>query len=144
PDPHLHVPLGDAPPREGAPRARRVEPRRPAAPRVHGQLPPQPEDPAPVHPPELRIKGEREARMVGWLEVVSPPPQRIEVPAGELESGQEPERAVRGEVARALGRAQAQGAGAVDRRDRYRESDRRERVAAGAADFEAAADANPT
>src|SRR5207247_7666558 len=105
---------------------------------------PQPEEPAPIHPPELRIEREGDARVVGRLEIVSAADTRIEVPPGELESRQQPEPAVSGEIARALRRAQAQGTGAVDRRDRHREADRRERIAGRAAHLEADPVAIPT
>src|SRR3989454_12350656 len=75
--------------------------------------------------------------MMRRLEVVSAADERIEVPTGELQARQEPQRAVRGEVAGALGRAQARGGGAVDRRDRPGEPDRRERIAGCAAQLDA-------
>src|SRR2546429_9270623 len=70
--------------------------------------------------------------------------QRIEVPPGELESRKTPDPAVSGEIAGALRRAQPQGTGAVARRDRHGEADRRERIAGRAAHLEADPVAIPT
>src|SRR5438034_8000653 len=70
-DPHLHVHLADGHAREDTQRARGIEACGPAAPRFHRQLAAQPEDSAPIHPPELRIERERDARVIGRLELVS-------------------------------------------------------------------------
>src|SRR5207245_11251934 len=70
--------------------------------------------------------------------------RRTEQQPGGLESRRQPEPAVSGEIAGALRRAQPQGTGAVARRDRHGEADRRERIAGRAAHLEADPVAIPT
>src|SRR5437588_4210894 len=101
-DADLDIQLPERPAGKRQRRAARAEPRHAPAPRLRRGLDPQREDPAPVHPPEPRIERERHARVVGRLEVVPAPHDRVEVPAGELQSGQQAHHAARREIAGAL------------------------------------------
>src|SRR5882762_2407060 len=65
----------------------RVSTAQPPGPRLERHLSSQGEDPAAIHAPELRVEADREAGVMGWLEVAAAD-HRIEVPPGERETRQ--------------------------------------------------------
>src|SRR6267378_568945 len=60
----------------------RVLAAQPPGPRLERHLASQGEDPAAIHAPELRVEADREAGVMGWLEVAAAD-HRMEVPPGE-------------------------------------------------------------